>query len=1198
MHIGLKPPRLLGGPLQTRTAGHALLLHPKGEPDPRAVAFASGLAADTQHTLAVVDLPPGTVETEWESVAKTLSGRTGSVRIVFARPTTARESRAMGQRLADRLDRTVVTPDGEVVPTVDGGLFIPSDRGTGWLAYRPGRGPQRDSQRFPKPPWEFSTFSRPWATSALGTVEPLPSGVWVRGPGPGHTARGRKWLMESLPCHPDILTIVLGTPGGPAVPLEDIAKFWETVLPSVRSRVRFVHYGPLSTPEGRAYGQEVADRLGQQVVVYAGIPVETRTGLEAPAVIALHKDGSAESRPFASELMYFPRHAPAARPAPPALFGVRRPMDGIPEITPGVYEYAADAVLEVVQSGLWMRPPNEPADADEVRCVPAGPGRLAILYDRSTPAVAARMKELAEDMLWRLDPATRVTFKVAPADDPWQGFGYADDEVWSVAAATEQAPVVQAPGAAAARRGEGRAGATLQPEAAEAARAEGDMGSRLAGARLARARKGRARPAAAEAPPRPETETASTASGAAPAGAPVAGGLSSEGPAAAPAEPEAAAPAATASAAGTAAAAPATPAAPAHPAGPVPSWPAPVDGAPGAEPVGPIPSWPAPVGPGAGPAPAPAAPGGGSPAALPAAPRPSALSSGGPAAPAPTAPDPRTLPAPSAPAGPAPDAPVPPAPNGPTGGGPTPTAPPNAPAPGGPAPSAPVPPVPVSPAPNGLTGSGPTPAAPPNALTPNAPVAGGSAPSAPVPPVPVSPVPNGLTGSGPAPAAPPNALTPNAPVPGGSAPSAPVPPVPVSPAPNGLTGSGPAPAAPPNAPAPSGPAPSGPGAAGPAAQDAPVPGGPAPGGAAPGGAAPQVPAAPRIRLESGAPAPVPAAPAGDGAAPVVNGAGPGSVPPSVSPQPAAPSAPAAPAAAPAPQRAAVRVQPVPKAAACASPGDREVGKERDWVRRTFSEQYNAVAGSVSRVMSESPGLRGASRSDAAEALTDLVAVKLYLSGDSAQVDRAVRSATVGPHVPLARCVASGLRRLPSYRGPALLRTRASGAERAWFREGRLVTEWGFCAARTNVTLAGEGDTDFLIWSMTARRTSLVDAERPDQIIFVPGTSFKVLRGVDPDAGKPTVLLRELLPSEIDSDGRVDVARVPLDDIALAGLEQAMGIVEKTEKSDGSGGSSAASSEKKADAAGEPKTGGPGSGWPPGLVSGRKETSVRNEGAKP
>ncbi|MCA1223487.1 hypothetical protein LCE31_35035, partial [Streptomyces sp. 8L] len=310
---------------------------------------------------------------------------------------------------------------------------------------------------------------------------------------------------------------------------------------------------------------------------------------------------------------------------------------------------------------------------------------------------------------------------------------------------------------------------------------------------------------------------------------------------------------------------------------------------------------------------------------------------------------------------------------------------------------------------------------------------------------------------------------------------------------------------------------------------------------------------------------------------------------------------------PAPRSTAVRVQPAPTAAASSAPGDREVGKERDWVRRTFSAQYHAVAGSVSRVMSESPGLRGASRADAAEALTDLVAVKLYLTGDSGQVDRAVRSATVGPHVPLARCVASGLRRLPSYRGPALLRISATGAERAWFREGRLVTEWGFCAARTNVAEAGDGDTDFLIWSMTARRTVLVDPARSDQIVFVPGTSFKVLRGVDGDGdgGRPTVLLRELLPSEIGEDGRVDVARVPLDDIALAGLEQAVEVVEQTLKAAATSEKPAGKSDKSAGTPGEAGEGGdalPGSGWAPGLVSGRapgrKVPSVRNEGAKP
>ena len=368
----------------------------------------------------------------------------------------------------------------------------------------------------------------------------------------------------------------------------------------------------------------------------------------------------------------------------------------------------------------------------------------------------------------------------------------------------------------------------------------------------------------------------------------------------------------------------------------------------------------------------------------------------------------------------------------------------------------------------------------------------------------------------------------------------------------------------------------------------------APAPAVPAALAPQAPSParpgmPRIQLESGAAPSGPPAGSGPTAAPEAPSQQ-ADVPTASAPAEAQPSAPAQPpapvAAAPSEKVANVRVQPVPKAAACAAPSDRDIAKERDWTRRNFSSLYHSVSGSISRIMSESPGLRGASRSDANDALTDLVAVKLYLSGDSGQVDKAVKAATVGPHVPLARCVASGLRRLPSYRGCSLVRTLATPAERAWFREGRLVTEWGFCAARTNVAVADVGDTDFLVWSMTARRTGLVDPARPDQVLFVPGTSFKVLR-VDDEGERHAVLMRELLSSEIGDDGSVDATRVPLDEIALAGLEQALKVVEGIKDSDGDGEVSA------------------GSGWPPGLISTRQgqirsapHQTVLNEGATP
>ena len=230
------------------------------------------------------------------------------------------------------------------------------------------------------------------------------------------------------------------------------------------------------------------------------------------------------------------------------------------------------------------------------------------------------------------------------------------------------------------------------------------------------------------------------------------------------------------------------------------------------------------------------------------------------------------------------------------------------------------------------------------------------------------------------------------------------------------------------------------------------------------------------------------------------------------------------------------MQPVPAPDACAVPPERGIEQERTWLRRTLKEQYDSAANHVARVLSESPGLRGGSKQSADDVVTDLVAVRLYLSGGTDRIDSAVRGATVGPHVPLARCVASGLRRLPSYRGATLLRTTLSEAEWQWYGKRRLVTEWAFCSALTAAHPEMAGDVDVLIWSMTARRTALLDPTVPDRVLYLPGTSFKVL-GVR-DEERRVLLLRELTGPEIGADGSVDIRRLPLDDLAMAGLEQA------------------------------------------------------------
>jgi hypothetical protein len=238
------------------------------------------------------------------------------------------------------------------------------------------------------------------------------------------------------------------------------------------------------------------------------------------------------------------------------------------------------------------------------------------------------------------------------------------------------------------------------------------------------------------------------------------------------------------------------------------------------------------------------------------------------------------------------------------------------------------------------------------------------------------------------------------------------------------------------------------------------------------------------------------------------------------------------------------VQPEPSPGASALPSATGVGKERDWLRRSLGGPYDTAAAFVSRVLSESPGLHGGPRSSVGDALTDLAAVRLYLSGSTSAIDAAVRSAAAGPHVPLVRCATSGLRRLPSHRGGAVLRATLSPAERAWYREGALVTERSFLAALSAIRADLPGDTDILLWSLTARRTFLVAPELPDRVLFTPGTRFKVLRTTDGD--RPAVMMREIAEAELDEQGRLREERVPMDEIALTGLAQVQTMWHKAE----------------------------------------------------
>jgi hypothetical protein len=236
-------------------------------------------------------------------------------------------------------------------------------------------------------------------------------------------------------------------------------------------------------------------------------------------------------------------------------------------------------------------------------------------------------------------------------------------------------------------------------------------------------------------------------------------------------------------------------------------------------------------------------------------------------------------------------------------------------------------------------------------------------------------------------------------------------------------------------------------------------------------------------------------------------------------------------------------QPVPAPEASPVPPPHGLDKERAWLRRTLSDQYDALANLVARLLSERPGMRSQDVGQpGGDVITDLVALRMYLADEGAALHEALHSASIGPHVPFARCAAAGLRRLPSHRGTCVLTTDVNAAEWRWYQDHPQFTDWGFLNALVEPLEGIPGDCDLLIWSVSARRTANLEpawSGLSDRVLFLPGTSYRVLRAEEESAisGRRTICLRELTRAEAGSDSRRQGGTTRrLDDVALKTLD--------------------------------------------------------------
>ena len=819
-------PRSGESPIIRHTVGNATVLRARPKISAEARDIALSVQQDDHNDIVLLDLHGDVPMGLWESVAAELRRRRRGIRLVVCGQ--RQETAALaGQWLSDRLNRTVITPYGRVFQGVAGSLFVHSESGGGWVRHRPGRPPTYDAKRFPQPEWDLAVAERR-PTSSVGVAEPLPGGVWIHDTKAGEAShRFWQWLASAVPCQPQALSIVLGSPNTAPLSLDDVARFWRGLDDEGRRCARFIQFGPVALPVGDALGQALADTLRATVVCFGGVPLGRP---ERTDIFTVEADGRLGWQVFARELAYEPRERPMATAKTPRVLSHRDPVGLGDPVAPLVYWYGPDAVIEVIQSGLWMRPTEAPKGADSVRAIKPRPDRHVFVYDDSSEHRAQRMRLLAEDVVARLDAATRQRSVLAAAST------VSSHQAVTIAGAiaSDDLPSVNRT-------------ATAEQNSAEYTVVSPARASVLS---VPVMRDG------SDTIVQPQEEAVGGRHA-----APVAAG--------------------------------------------------------------------------------------GTIARLP----------------------------------------------------------------------------------------GPAPAAPFTEL-----------PSPPSPPQPAG-VPASL-------------------------------------------------AEPVQAQRAAGALPSTPGYAGDPAAPRPLPARPA----APDGPETGPPGRPAMR-------PIRT----DGTSVV-----------------APPTA---------------RLQPIPEAAASAISNGSQLGEERAWLRRSLSREFDIVASSISRVLSQHPGMQGGSRQANAEVVNDSVAVRLYLSAQGAAIDGGLRSGKNGPHVPFARCVVAGLSLLPSHRGATIFAASPSGEQWELLKNRRLVTEWGFTNALTAPSADQTGEVDVLVWSMTARRTRLLEPDGDDhvddRVLFMPGTSFKVLDMVEPgaDGARAQILLRELAANEIDPNGRVDTDRASFDELARASLQR-------------------------------------------------------------
>lgn len=227
-------------------------------------------------------------------------------------------------------------------------------------------------------------------------VTEIPAGLWVR------SDRNRGSDREPLvPVGARWPAIVVGAPGEPRPQVHECARIVESLSGAARTQFTVMIYG-WEAASVEPFAQRLADRLGEPVRGYHGMPFRTASGGTAESVI--DTGGMLTWQPFVTVSVHEPGR-------PPLPVEWRCPADGLVPEEAGTYRLTDGWSVDLLPSGLLVRPSSVVADRELV-LIPPHPAHVNLVVAAEFPLA---VRSAVERMASALPAAARSRLRLVTA---------------------------------------------------------------------------------------------------------------------------------------------------------------------------------------------------------------------------------------------------------------------------------------------------------------------------------------------------------------------------------------------------------------------------------------------------------------------------------------------------------------------------------------------------------------------------------------------------------------------------------------------------------------------------------------------------------------------------------------------------------------------------------------------------------------